>query len=239
MQRAVAHQDEAGVVGHLAPFVEIEGDANRRCSMPASRGARSGARIASAPKAPSTWNQSFFASARVRPAPPDRRSRRCPPCPRCPPPGTASGPRRGRRRSPRSARRGPCGGGGRSAIDAQRDRCPARTGPSPARCSHAPRPRHRPRGAAPRRHALRGARRRRASRVRATSTPIRLAIEVPVTKSRWRFPGKPNSARIQRDDLALHLDRHVVAPAEIGVQAGGQHLAPACPRRCRRHAPSP
>ena len=25
MERAVAHQDEAGVIGHLAPFVKIEG----------------------------------------------------------------------------------------------------------------------------------------------------------------------------------------------------------------------
>ena len=35
------------------------------CWMPASRGAMSGARMASAPMAPSTWNQSFFATGDV------------------------------------------------------------------------------------------------------------------------------------------------------------------------------
>ena len=58
MQLAVAHQDAAGVVGHLAPFVEIEGDRVGALDARASSGASRGRQHASAPNAPSTWNQS-------------------------------------------------------------------------------------------------------------------------------------------------------------------------------------
>ena len=75
--------------------------------------------------------------------------------------------------------------------------------------------------------------------MRATSTAIRFAIDVPVTKTPLAPGGKPNIVRVHCDDLALDLDRHMIAAAEIGVQSGGQHLRQHADGSCRRHAPSP
>ena len=60
--------------------------------------------------------------------------------------------------------------------------------------------------------------------VRATSTAIRLAIDVPVTKMPLAPLGKAEHLPHPFDDLTFDLDRNVIAPAEIGVQSGRQHL---------------
>ncbi len=89
---AVAHQDEAGVVGNLAPFVEIEGDGiGPLDARPAAAPAPAPA-CASAPKAPSTWNHSFSSRAIVGQRRQDRRSRRHRPCRPCRRPETACKP---------------------------------------------------------------------------------------------------------------------------------------------------
>ena len=62
------------------------------------------------------------------------------------------------------------------------------------------------------------------SRVRAISTPSRLAIDVPVTNRPLARVGKFEQLAQPVYDLPLDFDRHVIAAAEIGVEAGGQHL---------------
>ena len=59
-----------------------------------------------------------------------------------------------------------------------------------------------------------------------------------MTNSPLALSGKPKIRRIQRDNLALHFDRDVVAPAEIGVEAGGQHLRQHAHRRAAAVHPS-
>ena len=60
--------------------------------------------------------------------------------------------------------------------------------------------------------------------VRATSTAIRLAIDVPVTKIPLAPLGKTEHLARPFDDLMFDLDRNMIAPTEIGVQSGRQHL---------------
>ena len=75
--------------------------------------------------------------------------------------------------------------------------------------------------------------------LRATSTAMKLAIEVPVTRqAARRSSGKPNSSARPADDLALDLDRRVVAAAEIGVQPAGQHLGQHADRRAAAMHPA-
>ena len=74
--------------------------------------------------------------------------------------------------------------------------------------------------------------------MRATSTAIRLAIDVPVTNIPLAPSGKPNIWRDPFDDLPLDLDRNVIAPAEIGVQPGRQHFREHADRRAAAMHPA-
>ena len=132
----------------------------------------------------------------ARSAPRDRRSRRYPPFRPSRPRGTVCRP---------ASRSSAICVAQRRDIDAMESidsrcsathRCRSPQDPSPWRCSHAPRSRYRP-------SAARLRRRRRAAgptvpsaAVRATSTAIRFAIDVPVTKIPLAPLGKPNIARV-------------------------------------------
>ena len=74
--------------------------------------------------------------------------------------------------------------------------------------------------------------------VRATSTAIRLAIDVPVTKMPLAPCGKAEHLAHPFDDLPFDLDRHVIASAEIGVEPGRQHLRQHADRRAAAMHPA-
>ena len=75
--------------------------------------------------------------------------------------------------------------------------------------------------------------------VRATRTPRKLAIEVPVTKRPLASCGKPNSSRTQANIYQFDFDRRMVAPAQIGVQSARQHFRQHAGDRSRTPGPTP
>ncbi len=177
--------------------------------------------MAIAPNAPSTWNQSPCSAGEVRQRSPGHRPRRYRRFPRSRPQETAARrpPGRPRPRSPADpAASAPASSHGiiRSASR------PAPPSPSREAGSHAPRRTCRRPAASRPTPSLRtdGP----SSADRATSTPIRLAIEVPVTSTPEAFCGEPQHLGGPGDNLSLHFDRRMIASAEVCVQPAGQHL---------------
>ena len=163
--------------------------------MPARRGAISRRQHAQRAVGAVHVQVQVLARRRCRPGRPGRRWRRCPPCRRCRRSGRGAGRRRGRRRSPALERVEDRCGGRRPSRSGAGCPSPARPCPWPARRSRGRASRRRRSGAAPATPVRRpsGPRARR----RAISTPMKLAIEAPVTNRPLAVAGKPNSSRIQ------------------------------------------
>ena len=91
MLLAVAHHQEAGVVLHLAPFVEIERDRIRLAPVPRATG-RPAATACRARRRRRRCETTVPRRGTARRAPRDRRSRRCRPCRPSRSPGTVRSP---------------------------------------------------------------------------------------------------------------------------------------------------
>ena len=61
--------------------------------------------------------------------------------------------------------------------------------------------------------------------VRATSTAIRFAIDVPVTNRPLAVSGKLNISRTHCTTCRSHFDWNLIAPRKVRIQAGREHLS--------------